>query len=391
MSSTQSKAGSLLSLLDRRFSAKIPLADFARLALTDAHRNALFKKGILAACRSDQVDSAACPLGDHVDDGTIPLQREADGRYRGLCKEHGQVVTVPEEAAEWAEFNAVAWARTVCWINKIKGELADGSQEIYRLGAVRHKGRNVEIAVVSGYAPVAGIAHLRPSSGADLLLCIDLGDRVNEGWAAAKDRASVNASAIFQEDLFTLRESELIRLTAPVPVTKTAAAKKHIALKYTGAGKAVQLTEDQYLAEIDKARIKKQDLFIDMVGKPKAWRNGILISKMAKARKKKSNGKRRDEGPRPLSPHGLGIIAHYLVNPGRACAPIRTEPYQDDKKRNTDPHSAQIAFDNIRKALKLADVIQLGQTIDGVREYSFQRPAGFNFVLLVKPSEPATE
>jgi hypothetical protein len=279
----------------------------------------------------------------------------------------------------------------VCWVNKLKGELADGPQEIYRLGAVRHKGRDVEIAVVSGHAPIAGLAHLRPSSGADLLLCIDLGDRVNEGWPAAKDRASVNASAIFQEDLFTLRESELIRLTAAVPVTKAAAAKKHVALKYTGAAKVIRLTEGQYLTEIDKAAIKKQNLFIDMVGKPQAWRNGKLISKMAKAKRRKNGGRRRDAGPRPLSAHGLGIIAHYLMNPGRPCAPVRTGPYLDDKKIDTDPHHAQIAFDNIRKALRLADAFQLGQTIDGVREYYFQRPAGFKFVLLARPPKTATE
>lgn len=382
MSTEQSKAGNLLSLLDRRFSAKIPLADLARLALTDAHRDALYKKGILAACRSDQVDSAACPLGDHVDDGVIPVQREADGRYRGLCKEHGQVVTVPDEAAEWAEFNAVAWAQTVRWKNDIKGAVTDGSQEIYRLGAVRHKGRDLEIAVMSGYAPVAAVAHLRPSSGAALLICIDLGDRVNESWAASTDRAAVNASAIFQDDLVTLRESELARLTAPVPVAKTASTKKHVAEKYASAAKGAMLTEEKYRAEIDKANIKKMDLIIDLTGSPKAWRSGKSVGKMAK---KKGRGE-----PRPLSHNGLKIIAHYLKNPGRAFAPIRTEPYLDDKKRNTDPHSAQIAFDNIRAALKLADVIQLGQTIDGNREYSFQRPTGFKFVLLVKPPESAT-
>lgn len=378
----QDKPENLLSLLDRRFSARIRVAELPGLSLSVAQKEALFRKGILSACRPDDVDCAPCPLDDHDDDGMVTVQKERDGHYRGLCKEHGQIVTIKAEDAEWVDFDPVAWARAVRALNNVKGDFTTDPREIFPLGALKHKRRTVEVCVVSGSAPVGAIAQMRPSEGGDLLLCIDLGNRVSSSWPAAKDRQSINAVDVFQDDMLALRDSALADAMQSIPQKTTTSTKPF--LKYTGTAKPASLTEEQYLAESNEANKKRQHLFIDL-SKIEAWRDGVRISKMhTKATKKKS----KKQSKRPVSENGLKIVAHYLKRPGVPCAPVRTDPYADKKTTAT---SAQVAFNCIRKALNLAEVLPRGETVDGVRQYSFQRPPGFKCVLLTRVEEPVAE
>ena len=372
----QTNIKTLLGRLDRHFQAKIFAAEIG--SLNSGIKDAFFKKGILSACREDEVDSAICPLGDHDDDDTIAVKKDPDGVYRGLCKEHGKIVEIPAQQAEWIDFNPTAWARVLRGKNSIKGNVSSTEDVLY-VGFIQQGLKKLEILIASPACPAAIIDMLQPEPGMDMLLCIDLGDRQCKSGKITGHRLVINASELFNDDMLSMEQSVLsgilVNTTLPGQTMKPETAY----IRYSHEGNAKQLTVVEYTKESTSNKNRNLDLFIDM-DKAKVWRNGKEIKHLPT---KDENNKLR-----PLSRHQLRIIAHYIKYPGRSLAPRDTEAY-GLKSRATSVLSAQQVFSVVRSALGLNDIIKMGEAVQGKRRYYFEPHQKFKYALLT-PLDTAT-
>jgi len=372
----QTDIKALLSRLDRHFTARLFAADLA--GIDAKRRDAFFKKGILSACRADEVDSAICPLGDHDEDEIIAVQKEHDGFYRGQCKEHGRIVTIRAEQVEWVDFNPITWARVVRHRNFIKGTEAT-PKDVLRLGVIRQAGKQAEIFLASPACPTSTIDILQPQPEMDALLCIDLGDRQCKAGRIDGHRFIVNASDIFNEDMITLDKPLLANVLVKTILPGQTIKPETAYIRYSYEGSPVQLTVDEYAEESASLKNEKLNLFIDM-DKAKVWRDGKEIKSLPT---KDDKNKKR-----PLSRHQLRMIAHYIKYPNRSLAPRDTEAYGTAHK-DTTVLSAQQVFTVIRTALGLNEIIKMGETVREKRRYFFAPPPKFKYVLLTPLDLPS--
>jgi len=367
----------LLSRLDRHFRAKLFATEIA--SLNADIKDVFFKKGILSACRQDEVDSAVCPLGDHDGDDTIAVNKGPDGVYRGLCKEHGKIVAIPAQQAEWIDFNPTAWARVLRGKCSIKGSVSS-TEDVLHVGFIQQGLKKLEVLIVSPACPAAIIDILQPEPGMDMLLCIDLGNRQCKSGKITGHRLAINASEVFSDDMLSLEKSVLsgilVNTTLPGQTIKPETAY----IRYSHEGNATQLTVAEYTKESTSSKNRNLDLFIDM-DKAQVWCKGKEITRLPSKDEKKKK--------RPISRHQLRILAHYIKHPGRSIAPRDTEAYGMAYK-DTSALSAQQSFSISRSALGLNDIIKMGETVQNKRRYYFDPPPKFKYALLTPIDTPKT-
>lgn len=376
--STQGQPENPLSLLDRRFSARIRLADLASLPLTAGQRDALFKKGILAACRSDEVDTGRCPLGDHEGDGLLPIQREDDGRYRGACKEHGRVVTLTSQDVEWVRFDPEAWVTAVRGANGLVGDTLVDETGYRLLGVFQSGTKKVAVGVVSSHSPPVAARRGPSLEDVRMSLLADLGDRVTTPASGTGDFTLVNGRELFQDDLISLRTEALL---AALGKSKLSLPAGTHAVSYANEGKAVPLTLEEYFAAVSLQNLRRYDLALDLT-QTRAWKKGRPVKHMSN---KGEKGRLK-----ALSRKGLVLVSYFIRHARRSFNPYRVPPYYDGTVDSRKAESAQVMLLKMRKTLGMDAVLPETGNPSGKRGgglYAYQPTPGYKVLLLTPPEE----
>jgi len=373
----------LLNLLDRRFEGRLRAPQVETFIPQESVKtiDTLFDRGILLRGRV-KADRIVCPLGFHDGSGLIDADQRSDGSYHGLCVEHGQLVTLQSDQAEWVEFSAAAWADAVRSANGLIGDsrlLADG---LYLLGLLQTVRRKVMIVAVSGRAFVESLDSAARNFGTQATIYLDCGNR-SVGHSAPKAKAIVvNASDLLDETLIRFRPAVLAKILADVFV-ESAPPSYFPFEKYTaGSRKGTPLSVNAYEREL--AQSKRADLFID-VSKSTVWRGGKQILYMA-------GGKKRAGKRKSISKTGLLLLAYYIKRPHVPILPIRAEPYAGSADDSREARSAQVMLLNMRKTLNLDAILKTGANTSGEPgncSYSFEPTAKFRYVLITPVSQTA--
>jgi hypothetical protein len=363
----------LLSLLNRRFKARLLPRDVERQVSDADARSALYDKRVLVATGCP--DTAQCGLGVHDGDGIFPIEQQPDGNYSGFCPEHGQHVVVAKADAELLEFNPEAWAAAVQSANGLTGEYSIDAAGYAFLGILSTKSKKAGLVLVSPQAVDGGRASYRPPSvgGADLIF-IDLGDA-----SASEGLASVKAADLFEPNLVKIRRNALDSALAAIGPKYPSGTQF---VKYSsGQRQPLPLTAEQYEEELSATRLKKPDLVID-IPRGRAWLKGKVVQHM----KNKGDGGRKKK----LSPTGLKLMGYYLRHSGRPIKPGDVPPYSGKDVDSRDPLTPMVMMANMRNTLGLHEVIQTSGNPHGNAGgslYTFSPPAGFEFVLITTPEE----
>jgi hypothetical protein len=365
----------MLSLLDRRFKAQVPLGEVEKRVTDRASRDWLFDKGVLRSIGA--TDVAECVLGLHDGDGMVPIERESDGSYTGFCPEHGQRITFSSAQAAWVEFDGLAWANMVQGKNGLEGTASvDGSGRLF-LGILKTQSRKAALVAVSAQALGLPEAYRPPGTDDLPLIFVVLGDSELGPDAREARFPVVPAADLFDPDMVTIQDEAVTRALAATPESASPGTPF---LKYSdGAGTPIPMTEAEYDEAISRQSLRKLDLLIDLPRK-RAWRSGKEVQCM--------KNKRDGGGPKKLSPNGLKLIAGYLADPRRPKRPIDVPPY-NGKEDSREPLSAMVMLSNMRNALGLEEIIKTAgnPTGDpGGSLYVFESPPSFRYVLIVTAS-----
>lgn len=364
----------LLSRLNRRFKARLLPREVERLVQDAGAVAALYDKRILGSAGCP--DSAQCGLGIHDGDGVIPIEQQADGNYSGFCPEHGQGVVLSKADAEVVEFNSEAWAAEVQSANGLAGEHSLDPAGYLFLGILKTKTKRAALVAVSPQAADRDRAAYNPpaADGAPLIF-IELGDP----QTSEQVPSSVKAVDLFEPNLVKLRLAPLDKAISAIG-PKFPAGTRFV--KYSsGQKQPIALSPEAYEEEVSAKSVKNSSLVVDLT-RARAWLKGKEVHFM----KNKGEGGRSKK----LSPKGLQLLSYYLRHSGRPIKPGDVPPYCGKDADSRDPLTPMVMLANMRRTLGLEQVIQTGTNTTGNPGgslYTFDPPAGFEFVVITTPEE----
>jgi len=362
-----------LACLDKRFDAVYP-GDRLEELFGRQCSSLLIRRGILRDIGiSTTIPHCVCDL--RRPQCTVRVDCGPSGSYRGYCNEYGSPIEVSLEQIKRYEFSWKRWAEWLRRANRLAGAGPSLGSGCLYVGEGTVAGRCFGLLVVAPGShrdadtippPEAYESH-RP------LVFLLLGN----GCTAPFGNIVLKASESLGKDLVTIRDADLERVLADLPVV----VQKHdlTFLCYSNEcprGKPIDRGEYERLHRED--RRSRFDLLVD-IPKCRIWRKGRACQTVLN-KKGVSTGRR-------LGERSVRLLADYIKHPGVPMIPYQAPSYRQDP---VEPRSAAVMLAKVRRSIRGGGFLRTVSTAARAGEsmYVFEPPQGMTYCLIERTSPP---